>query len=170
MGTMHVEGGKTHWVSCRPKICSSKRASTCAGNRNCKGWHNPGVGNIPCTDEHRGGPPCMHSRMGLPRNGHNLSLCVHGLIIQGLCQGLCWCCTSLEQCLHFCGWSPMVFSPEREMKLQERSWLLCCAEILGKLGFPLAAAAWAAALFAHMWHFGQPCCFLEAGEVSPWKQ
>lgn len=25
MGTMHVEGGKTHWVSCRPKICSSKK-------------------------------------------------------------------------------------------------------------------------------------------------
>lgn len=61
----------------------------------------------------------------------------------------------------------MVFSPEWEVKLQEKSWLLCCAEIFGKLGFPPAAAAQAAALFAHMQHFGQPHWFLEAGEVSP---
>lgn len=60
----------------------------------------------------------------------------------------------------------MVFGPGWEVKLQEKSWLLCCAEILRKLGFLLAAAAQAAALFAHMRHFGQPHWFLEAGEVS----
>ena len=53
----------------------------------------------------------------------------------------------------------MVFGPEWEVKLQEKSWLLCCAEILGKLGFLLAAAAQTAALFAHMQHLGQPRFF-----------
>lgn len=56
---------------------------------------------------------------------------------------------------------------EWEVKLQEKSRLLCCAEIRRKIGFPLATAARADALFAHMRPFGQPCCNVEAGEVSP---
>lgn len=125
----------------------------------CKGWHNPDVGKIPGTDEHSSGPQHMHL---------HLFLRMHGLIIQGLCQWLCCCCTSLGQCL--CSWSPMFFGPEWEVKLQEKSCLLCCAKILGKFRFLPAAAAWVAALFAHMQDFGQPHCFLEAGEVRPRKR
>lgn len=65
----------------------------------------------------------MHSHMGLLWNGHHP---------QGPGQWLCWCCTSLEQCLCVCDPSPMVFGPDWEVKLQEKSWLLCCAEILGQ--------------------------------------
>lgn len=161
MGTTYVKGGKTQWLLSRSEICSSKRPRTCVGNHMCKGWHNPDVGKIPGTHEHSSSPQHMH---------FYLFLCMHGLITQGLCQWLCCYCTSLGQCLWFCSWSPMFFDPEWEVKLQEKSCLLCCAKILGKLRFPLAAAAWAAALFAHMQHSRQPRCFLEAGEVSPWKR
>lgn len=100
-----------------------------------KGWHNLGIGIIPGT--------VMSLHVGLLWNGHHP---------QGPCQWLCWCCTSLEQCLCVCDQSPMVFGLEWEVKLQEKCWLLFCA----------------AAPLADMWHFGQLCClFWKAGKWAP---
>lgn len=55
--------------------------------------------------------------------------------------------------------SPMVFGPEWEVKLKEESWLLCCAEPLGKLWFSTC-------LFT-CGTLGSRVFVVEAGEVSP---
>lgn len=53
---------------------------------------------------------------------------------------------------------PVAFGPEWEVKLQEESWLLCCAEMLGKLWFSTCLFACSTV--------GSHVFVVEAGEVS----
>lgn len=108
MGAMHVKGGKTHWVPYRTEKCSSKTANRCAGNHNTKGWHNLGIGKIPGTVRHCCG-------MGITPGALPVAL----LMLHQLGT------------VFVCLWSVSYgFGPEWEVKLQEKCWLLLCAEII----------------------------------------
>lgn len=129
------------------------------------------MGNIPCTGGHWNGLQHTYLHERLLGNGCCVSLHIHGLIIQGLCQWLCWCCTSLEQCLCFCIQSPMVLSPEWEVLKRKACCFAvqkysgssdsCCLQHHGQL------------LCADMWYFRKLHCFwklekwaLESGSAA----
>lgn len=61
----------------------------------------------------------------------------------------------------------MVFGAEWEVKLKEKSWLLCCAETLRKLGFPPRQQHRRLLYLLTCGTLGSHGVFLEAGEVSP---
>lgn len=123
MGAMHVKGGKTHWIPYRTEKCSSKTANSCAGNHSTgnhsiRGWHNLGIGIIPGT--------AMHCSLGT----HMWDCCGMGITPRGLASGSAdgapaWnsVCVSVISLQWF-------FGPEWEVKLQEKCWLLFCAQII----------------------------------------